>query len=60
MIRAIKESGTTILLIEQNAKQALKVADFGYIMEVGYITIGDDAKALLKSETVQKAYLGGA
>ena len=60
MIRAIKESGTTILLIEQNAKQALKVADFGYIMEVGYITIGDDAKALLKSENVQKAYLGGA
>ena len=60
IIRAIKESGTTILLIEQNAKQALKVADFGYIMEVGYITIGDDAKALLKSETVQKAYLGGA
>ena len=60
MIRAIKESGTTILLIEQNAKQALKVADYGYIMEVGYITIGDDAKALLKSETVQKAYLGGA
>lgn len=58
MIRAIKESGTTILLIEQNAKQALKVADFGYIMEVGYITTGDDAKALLKSETVQKAYLG--
>lgn len=60
MISKIKESGTTILLIEQNAKQALKVADYGYIMEVGYMRIGDDAKKLLESETVQKTYFGGA
>ncbi|MBE6831492.1 ABC transporter ATP-binding protein [Clostridium sp. KNHs216] len=59
-IRMVKESGTTILLIEQNAKQALQVADYGYILEVGRITIADDADALLHSDTVQKAYLGGA
>lgn len=59
-IRTVKESGTTILLIEQNAKQALKVADYGYILEGGHITIADDADALLHSDTVQKAYLGGA
>jgi len=59
-IQRVKESGTTILLIEQNARQALKIADMGYIMEIGNITIADKAANLLKSEAVQKAYLGGA
>ena len=60
IIKRVKEDGTTILLIEQNARQALKVADMGYIIEIGKVTISDRAENLLKSEAVKKAYLGGA
>lgn len=59
IIRELKEEGLTILLVEQNAKQALKVADYGYILEVGKIVMSDQAGNLLRSEAVQKAYLGG-
>lgn len=59
IIRQIHEEGTTILLVEQNAKMALKIADKGYILEVGKIVAVDEAQALLKSKAVQESYLGG-
>lgn len=59
IIKDLKNQGMTILLVEQNAKQALKIADYGYILEVGKIVMADDATSLLKSESVKKAYLGG-
>lgn len=60
IIKEVHEQGTTILLIEQSAKQALKVADCGYIMEVGNVVASDSAANLLASKDVQNAYLGGA
>ena len=60
IIREINEAGTTILLIEQNARQALQIASRGYVLEVGEIAHADRADALLASEAVQAAYLGGA
>lgn len=53
-----KESNTTIFLVEQNANQALKVANRGYVMENGRITLSDSADNLLTNEAVRKAYLG--
>jgi len=53
-----KENNTTIFLVEQNANLALKVADRGYVLETGRITMHDKASALLTNEDVQKAYLG--
>jgi len=58
-IKRIHEQGRTILLIEQNAKMALKVADKGYILEVGKVIAEDSAKNLLSSPMVQQSYLGG-
>lgn len=59
IIREIHKEGTTILLIEQNAKQALKIADKGYVIEVGEITTSGPAEELLNSEQIKQAYLGG-
>ncbi len=53
-----KENGTTIFLVEQNANQALKLADRGYVMENGRITLVDKASVLLANDDVRKAYLG--
>ncbi len=53
-----KESNTTIFLVEQNANQALKLADRGYVMENGRITLVDSADSLLANDDVRKAYLG--
>lgn len=53
-----KESKTTIFLVEQNANQALHIADRGYVMETGRITLSGDAKELLANQDIQKAYLG--
>lgn len=53
-----KEQNTTIFLVEQNANQALQIADRGYVIENGFITLTDNAKALMSNEAVQKAYLG--
>jgi branched-chain amino acid transport system ATP-binding protein len=53
-----KESNTTIFLVEQNANQALKLADRGYVMENGRITLVDSADNLLANDAVRKAYLG--
>ncbi|MBE0582465.1 MAG: ABC transporter ATP-binding protein [Desulfofustis sp.] len=59
IIRQInKESNTTIFLVEQNANQALKLADRGYVMENGHITLVDSAENLLANDDVRKAYLG--
>ena len=52
------ENGTTIFLVEQNANLALKVANRGYVMETGRITLTDTAERLLQNEEVQRAYLG--
>ncbi len=59
IIRRINEEGVTILLIEQNANMALQVADTGYVMETGEITLSGKGSDLIKDEGVRKAYLGG-
>ena len=58
IIRRLNETGTTILLIEQNANAALHAADLGYVMETGTITITGTGTDLLENEAVQEAYLG--
>ena len=58
-IRQINESGVTIVLVEQNARAALKLAHRGYVMEVGNVALEDSAEALLSDPKVQHAYLGG-
>ncbi|OIQ76524.1 high-affinity branched-chain amino acid transport ATP-binding protein LivF [mine drainage metagenome] len=58
-ILKIREQGTTILLVEQNALAALDVADRAYVLESGLIKMTGDAKELLKNDEVAKAYLGG-
>jgi len=58
VIARIKEEGATILLVEQNAKAALKVADRAYVLETGKIRIQGNAAELLENEEVKKAYLG--
>ena len=58
IIQTLHEAGTTILLVEQNAQAALSIADRGYVLETGKITMDGDARALLTDERVQKAYLG--
>ncbi|MFY9779403.1 MAG: ABC transporter ATP-binding protein [Candidatus Baltobacteraceae bacterium] len=60
VIREINAAGTTILLIEQNARQALSIASRGYVLEVGKIAFQDSAANLMASEAVRAAYLGGA
>lgn len=55
----IQQQGTTILLIEQNAKKALEIADRGYVLETGKIVLSGSGRDLLASDEVQKAYLGG-
>lgn len=57
-IQRINKSGTTVLLVEQNAQAALKIAHRGYVLEVGEITLTDSAESLLKNDAVRKAYLG--
>jgi len=59
IIRELHDSGTTILLVEQNAHMALKVADRGYVLETGRIAATDSAAALLENDAVRRAYLGG-
>jgi branched-chain amino acid transport system ATP-binding protein len=57
-IRDINEQGMTVLLVEQNAAQALSLAHRGYVIETGKIVLEDEASALLENEQVRKAYLG--
>ena len=58
IIRDISASGTTVLLVEQNAKKALTIANRAYVLETGNITLEGDAKELMDNESVKKAYLG--
>ncbi|MFI3164304.1 MAG: ABC transporter ATP-binding protein [Bacillota bacterium] len=57
VIKMLKEAGSTILLVEQNAKQALNIADRAYVLETGNVTISGNAKELLTNEAIIKAYL---
>lgn len=59
IIQEIQAQGTTVLLIEQNAKMALSIANRGYVLETGKIVLEGTGKELLASEAVRKAYLGG-
>lgn len=58
IIKKINKEGVTILLVEQNAVGALKISDYGYVLETGNITLEGHAKELLANEQVKKAYLG--
>ena len=58
IIEEIKKSGTTVLLVEQNAKKALEVADRAYVLETGKIVLSGAAKELMNNDSVKKAYLG--
>ena len=60
VIKDINKRGTTVLLIEQNARQALAIASRGYVLEVGKIAFEGPSAELMSSEAVQAAYLGGA
>ena len=57
-IAELKASGTTILLVEQNAQAALALSDRGYVLEVGAITLSDTGAALLEDDRVRRTYLG--
>ena len=59
IIQQIQAQGTTVLLIEQNAKMALSIASRGYVLETGKIVLSGTGQELLESDAVQKAYLGG-
>ena len=59
IIQRLHEKGTTILLVEQNARMALSVADRGYVLETGRVTLTGQGRELLADEAVKKAYLGG-
>ncbi len=58
IIKTINEEGITVLLIEQNANMALKIADWGYVMETGVITMQGPGSELLANESIKEAYLG--
>lgn len=58
IIQAVNAGGTTVFLVEQNANQALKIADRGYVMETGRITLEGSSASLLSNAEVRKAYLG--
>ena len=58
IIRAINQQGVTVLLIEQNANMALKIADYAYVLETGCITRSGTGAALLADESIKEAYLG--
>lgn len=58
IIRTINQQGVTVLLIEQNANMALKIADYAYVLETGCITKSGTGAALLADESIKEAYLG--
>lgn len=58
IIKEVSASGTTVLLVEQNAKKALSIADRAYVLETGKIVMEGDAKELLNDDSIKKAYLG--
>ena len=58
IIQSVSASGTTVLLVEQNAKKALAIADRAYVLETGKISLDGNAKDLLNDDSIKKAYLG--
>jgi branched-chain amino acid transport system ATP-binding protein len=58
VVRDVYAQGVTVLLVEQNASRALSIADRGYVMDSGLITMTGDAKTMLKDPKVRAAYLG--
>lgn len=58
IIKEVSASGTTVLLVEQNAKKALSIADRAYVLETGKIVLEGDAKELMNDDSIKKAYLG--
>ena len=58
IIRSVNEAGTTVLLVEQNAKKALEIADRAYVLETGRIVTSEHADALMNDDSIKKAYLG--
>jgi branched-chain amino acid transport system ATP-binding protein len=58
IIREIHESGTTVLLVEQNANKALSIADYGYVLETGTISLAGTSQQLLRDDQVRRSYLG--
>lgn len=59
IIKALRDNGTTILLVEQNAQMALSIADRAYVLETGKITLSGTGQELIQSDEIRKAYLGG-
>jgi branched-chain amino acid transport system ATP-binding protein len=59
VIQKVRQEGGTVLLVEQNARQALEIADRGYVLETGKITLEGSAQELITNQDVEKAYLGG-
>jgi branched-chain amino acid transport system ATP-binding protein len=57
-VRRLKTSGMTILLVEQNVKEALEIADYGYVLQAGRLVLEGTKEELLSSDMVKKAYLG--
>ena len=58
IIKEVNSGGTTVLLVEQNAKKALSIANRAYVLETGNIALSGDAKELMNNDSVKKAYLG--
>ena len=58
IIQEVSKSGTTVLLVEQNAKKALSIADRAYVLETGKIVLEGDAEVLMNDDSIKKAYLG--
>ncbi len=58
IIKEVSKSGTTVLLVEQNAKKALEIADRAYVLETGNIVLSGNAKELMNDDSIKKAYLG--
>ena len=59
IIKKVNALGTTILLVEQNAKKALSIADRAYVLEIGKITASGTGRDMLNNDDIKKAYLGG-
>lgn len=59
MIKKVNEAGTTVLLVEQNAKKALAIANHAYVLEIGNITVSGTGEELLSNDDIKRAYLGG-
>jgi branched-chain amino acid transport system ATP-binding protein len=58
ILRGVRDAGTTVLLVEQNARSALRIADRGYVLETGRVVLQGTAEELLANRDVQRAYLG--